>query len=234
MLRLVSFADLISISNAIFGFLSILVLISDVFPDEIRLRVSLSFIFLGLIADGMDGMVARRFKQSNIGEYLESMGDMTTLVIAPSVFIYFIYSDYIIDSNFRFFYLFFALALFLFFGIIRLASFHIMKEKGFFVGLPASASTIILLIMAYFEVDFIFILPAVIIIGAFMASNIVFLKPSLKMNIIAGILILLTLVFDKSFYGFAPLVLFIAIIVYAFGGVFYINFFKKCDKNISK
>ena len=227
MLKLLSFADFISITNAVFGFLSVLVLISDIFPEDIRLRISLSFIFLGLIADGFDGIVARRFKQSDIGDYLESMGDMTTLVIAPCVFIYFIYSSHIIDNNFRLFYLFFALILFLFFGIIRLASFHIMKKKDFFVGLPASASTIILLVMAYFEVDYVFILPAVIIIGAFMASNIVFIKPGLKINIVAGVLILLTLIFDKSFYGFAPFLLFSAIIIYVFGGIIYIKLFEK-------
>jgi len=228
MIRLLSFADVISITNAIFGVLAIFFLLSNsIVCEEIRLRVSFSFILLALLADGLDGIAARKTGKSDIGEYLESMADMTSMVIAPAVFIYFIYSDSIGCCLYRHVYLLFALILFLSFGIIRLASFHIMKEKNFFVGLPASASTILILILAYFEIEFIYILPAVIIIGAATVSDIKFPKPRIRINTIAAILILLTLVMDKSYYGVAPLLLFIAIIVYAIGGPIYTKFLAK-------
>lgn len=227
MIKLLSFADVISITNAIFGFFAILFLLSNLICEELRLRVSFSFILLALLADGLDGIVARKTGKSNIGEYLESMADMTSMVIAPAAFIYFIYSDSIGCCLYRHVYLLFALILFLSFGIIRLASFNLMKEDKFFVGLPASASTILLLIIAYFKVEFIYILPAVIIIGAAMASDIKFPKPRIRINAIATILILLTLIMDKSYYGVAPLLLFIAIIVYAIGGPIYIRFLSK-------
>ena len=216
MIRLLSFADLISITNAILGFLSIVFLLSNVIDNPgLRFRISFSFILLALLADGLDGIVARRFGKSNIGEYLEAMADMTSLTIAPAVFIYVIYSDLIASFIYREVYLLFALVLFLSFGIIRLASFHIMKEDRYFIGLPASASTVLLLILAYFRIDFIFILPTVVIIGAAMVSNIRFPKTTLKINTVASILIFLTLVFDKSYYGFAPILLFLAILTYA-------------------
>ena len=226
MIKLLSFADLISICNAVFGTLAILVLFTNI---DLKIHISFSLILLGLLADGLDGIIARRILKSNIGEYLEAMADMASMVIAPAVFIFFIYfsSEVISKDIFRQIYMFIALILFLFFGIVRLASFNIMKEKKTYVGLPASASAIILLILAYFEVDFIFILPAVIIIGAVMASDIVFPKPNALINAVALILIILTIVFGKIYFCFAPFLLLIAILVYVIAGPIYNKFLEK-------
>jgi CDP-diacylglycerol--serine O-phosphatidyltransferase len=226
MIKLLSFADLISISNAVFGALAIIVLFTDI---DLKIHISFSFILLGLLADGLDGIIARRIRKSDIGEYLEAMADMANMVIAPAVFIYFIYfsSDVISTDIFRQSYIFIALILFLFFGIVRLASFSIMKEKKSYVGLPSPASAIILLILAYFEVEFIFILPAVIIVGALMASNIIFAKPNALINAAALILIILSIVFGKTYFGFAPFLLFVAILVYVIGGPIYKKFLEK-------
>ena len=228
MIKLLSIADAISITNAVFGFLAIIFLISNLGTcEEFQVRASFSFILLALLADGLDGIVARKTKKSKIGEYLESMADMTSMVIAPAAFIYFIYSDSIGCCFYRHIYLLFALILFLSFGIIRLASFHIMKKDKFFVGLPASASTILILILAYFEVEFIYILPAVIIIGAATVSDIKFLKPGIKINAIATILILLTLVMYDSYWRIAPILLLISIIIYVTVGSVFLKFLIK-------
>jgi len=93
--------------------------------------------------------------------------------------------------------------------------------------LPASASAIILLILTYFEIDFIFILPAVIIVGAVMASNIVFPKPNAPVNAAALVLIILSIVFGKTYFGFAPFLLLIAIFAYVIGGSIYEKFLEK-------
>lgn len=225
MIKLLSLADLFSICNGLLGFLAVLVLFID--SLEMRVHISFSLILVGLMIDGVDGVVARKFGGSNLGEYLESMADMTTLGIAPAVFVFTIYSGFIEGDLYRYIYLLFALVIFLGFAIIRLASFHVMKKKEVFVGLPASAGTIILLILAYFEVDFILILPVVIIIGALMASDIVFPKPGFKINGFAVVFILLSIMFNKSYYGFAPILLFIGVMFYTIGGPVYLKFFKK-------
>ena len=228
MINILSSADLVSIVNAIFGFFAIVFLISDfVGPFDLRLRISFSFILLALLADGLDGIVARKFKKSEIGEHLDSMADMVSMCIATSIFIYISYIDTISGSIYRQVYLIFALSLFLSFGIIRLASFYIMKNKSYYVGLPAPASAIILLLLGFFKVDFIFILPSVILIGAFMASNIVFPKMNLKIQATAFVLILLTLIVYDSFYKIIPLFLLIAIVIYATGGPIYTKFLAK-------
>ncbi len=228
MLRLLSFADFISILNAIFGIFAVIVLLLENIGEiEFRIHISLCLILMGLLADGLDGIAARKLGKSKIGNYLESMADMTSMVVAPAVFIFISYSNFIQDNLLRILYLCVAIALFLFFGIVRLASFTVMKEKKYYVGLPASASAIILLVLSYIRVEFIFILPAVIIIGALMASNIVFPKTDKKMNVIATILIFLIIIFGKNYYNFAPILLLVGIFCYTFGGCFYMNFIKK-------
>lgn len=230
MVKLVSLADIFSITNAIFGFLAILILFTDLIGSfNIKVHISLSLILLGLLADGLDGIIARKVKKSQIGEYLETMADMTSMCVAPAAFIFFVYysSEIITFSIYRHIYLIFALVLFLSFGIVRLASFHIIKEEKIYIGLPASASAILLLILAYFEIWFILILPVVIIIGAFMASNIVFPKTNLKINVITFILILLTIIIGKEFFGIAPFLLFLAILIYVIAGPIYLKTSKK-------
>ena len=227
MIKFLSIADVISLTNAIFGFFAILFLISDLICVELRLRVSFSFILLALLADGLDGIVARKTGKSDIGEYLESMADMTSLVIAPAVFIYAIYHDVVSGCIYYRSCLVVALIVFLSSSIIRLASFHIMKQSKFFVGLPASASTIILLILAFLKIEFVYILPVIIIISLAMVSNVRFPKPGYKVNGIAAILILLTLIMGKSYQGIAPLLLLTAILVYAIGGPIYTKFLAK-------
>ena len=228
MLKLLSVADVISITNAIFGILAVLFLFSSLTTcEDFRIRASFSFILLALLADGLDGIVARKLGKSEIGEYLESMADMTSLVIAPGAFIYYVYSSSEIFGFYRHLYLLFALVLFLSFGIIRLASFHLMKKDKFFVGLPASASTIILLIIAWFRVEFIYILLAVVIIGAATVSNIRFPKSGIRINAIASILIILTLIMYNSYYGIVPLLLLSAILIYAIGGPIHLLISKR-------
>jgi len=223
MIKSLSVADVISLTNAIFGVIAILFLFSNLGTcDEFRLRASFSFILLALLADGLDGIVARKVGKSDLGEYLESMADMTSMVIAPSAFIYYVYSESFGFLFYRHVYLLFALILFLSFGIIRLASFHLMKKKDYFIGLPASASTLILLIISFLKVEFIYILPAVIIIGAATVSDIKFPKPGVIINSIAMFLIILTLIAYNSFQSIAPLSLLIAILLYAIVGPIYL------------
>jgi len=228
MIKLLSIADVISLTNAIFGFLAVLFLLSNLIAsEELRIRVSFSFILLAILADGLDGIVARRTKRSDIGEHLDSMADMTSMCIATSVFIYVMYNDFVSCCIYNHIYLLIALVLFLSSGLIRLASFHIMKNKKYFVGFPAPASATILLLIAYLEIKFIYILLAIVIISIAMVSSVRFPKPSFKVDAIATILILLTLIMDKYYQGIAPLFLLIVMIAYAAGGPVYTKFLEK-------
>jgi CDP-diacylglycerol--serine O-phosphatidyltransferase len=223
MVKLLSIADLISITNAILGFLAIIM----IFLNEIH--YSFSLILLAMIADGIDGLVARKTKHSNLGEYMEAMGDMISLVIAPSLFVYQLYiKDIIILENiFQHFILILVLTIFLFFNILRLSSFHIMKEKEIFIGLPASVSTIIIIVLSYFRIEFIYLLVIILFISINLISNIKFPKPNYITNLIAAILIIFSIILGMQYNGIALLVLLISILIYSIFGPIYVYKIKK-------
>lgn len=217
MIKLLSVADVVSLTNAILGFLAILM----IFLNEIRL--SFSFILLALLADGLDGIIARKTRKGELGEYLEAMADMISLGIAPAFFVYHTYHSVVSDHLYYHILLVVVLIIFLSLGIIRLASFHIIKEENFFVGLPASASTIFILISSFLSIEFIYILPFIVIVSIVMISPIHFPKIGLKINAFAAVLILATLIFGDMYNNFAPLLLFSALAVYAILGPVYVR-----------
>jgi len=224
MIKLLSIADLISITNALLGFFAIIMLFLN------HIHYSFSLILLAMIADGIDGLVARRTKHSNLGEYMEAMGDMISLGIAPALFVYQIYSKDILN-NIIYYSLILMLAIFIFLNILRLSSFHIMKEKNIFIGLPASASTIIVLIISYLRIEYIYLLITILIISVMLISNIRFPKPNLKINFIGAILIIISILFGKQFYGIPILLLLSSILIYSIFGPIYIYKTKKIKKN---
>jgi len=217
MIKLLSVADVVSLTNAILGFLAILMIFSH------EMRLAFSFILLALLADGLDGIIARKTRKGELGEYLEAMADMISLGIAPAFFVYNTYHSVVSDHLYYHILLVVVLIIFLSLGIIRLASFHIIKEENFFVGLPASASTIFILILSFLSIEFMYILPFIVIVSIVMISPIHFPKIGLKINAFAAVLILATLIFGDMYNNFAPLLLFSALAVYAILGPVYVK-----------
>lgn len=218
MINLLSVADVISLTNSTLGFLSIIM----IFLGEIHL--SFSFILLAILADGLDGVIARKTIHSDLGEYMEAMADMISLGIAPSVFVYnnYVKNIVILESIHWHSLLVIVLIVFLSFSIIRLASFHIKREKTYFIGLPASASTIIIIILTYFNIEFIYIVAVIFLISIAMISNVRFPKPTIKINVTATIFIIFTIIIGNNFNGIVPKFLFILIIIYTLAGPIYL------------
>ncbi len=217
MIKLLSVADVISLTNALFGFLAILMLFSS------EMNLAFSFILLALLADGLDGIVARKTRKGELGEYMEAMADMISLGIAPAFFVYRTYHSVVSDSMLYHGLLIVALMIFLSLGIIRLASFHIIKDDKFFVGLPASASTLFIIILSFLQIEFVYILPFVVFVSLVMVSPIRFPKIGLKINAFAAFIIIITLIFGGMYTNFAPLMLFTTLAVYAIIGPIYVR-----------
>jgi len=229
MIKLLSLADFVSLTNAGFGFLAIIM------ASLGEMWFSFSFILVASLADGLDGIIARKSGHSEIGDYMEAMADMISLGIAPSIFIYTVYYDAVSRCIYCHSYLLITLIVFLSLSIIRLASFHLMKDKKSFVGLPASISAIILIVLAFFEIEFFYLLPVIIIVSLAMISNVRFPKPGIKIDALAAVLIILTLIFGKeyygmplylilaeNYYGITPLILITMLIIYTIFGPLYL------------
>lgn len=71
-------ADAVTVTNAVVGFLAVVVAPTDA-------RVAARLVLLSAVADGLDGVVARRFGGSAAGEYLDSLADVASFAVAPAV-----------------------------------------------------------------------------------------------------------------------------------------------------
>jgi CDP-diacylglycerol--serine O-phosphatidyltransferase len=217
MIKLVSIADIISLINALFGFSALLMIYHN------NVWYAFSFILLALLADGVDGTIARKTRKSELGEFLEAMADMISLGIAPAFFIYHSYYSFVSTYQAYHLLLIGCLIVFLSFSILRLASFHIIKKPSSFVGLPASASTIILLVLSFITIDIEFLLPGILLVSFAMISPVQFPKIDMKINSIAAVLIFLAILLGPVYHYSAPILLLIAILIYSCIGPLYVK-----------
>lgn len=116
--------------NLVFGMLSIIATFNGEFFNAAVLIV------LAMIADGMDGRVARYFKvSSEFGKELDSLCDLASFGVAPAVLAYaFMLHDFGYLGSF-------AAVMFATCGALRLARFNVNASvvKGYFMGLPIPA-----------------------------------------------------------------------------------------------
>ncbi len=216
MLRFLTAADLLSILNACFGLLAVLAVFSGQFP------LAFVLILLALLADGLDGVVARRFGSGQVGDYLEAMADLTSLTIAPLVFLYGVYTATSLNP------VVFALLLagmlfFLFCSAARLSSFHLLKEKEVFVGLPASASTIIVISLGMLGTTWfppLVIVAVLVLLGLMKISSLLFPKLGNRSTVVASLVIITALALVILLRIAGPLLLLVMILVYILAGPF--------------
>lgn len=227
MFKLIYFPDVISILNGLFGMSAIIFLLLDVPIDSfLRLHIALSLILLGLLADGLDGILARTYGKGELGEYLEAMADMTTMGIAPSVYL-------VMNINLHHQYdgvlslsIWAAVLIYLTSSFIRLSSFHPLKNKDVFIGLPASAATLFLLSMSMITNSVLALISSICIISFLMIIPLSFPKPTKLMNLITVLIIIFTIIFAVLFQ-FMYLFLLSSVVIYMFGGQLYVYFHKK-------
>ena len=221
MIKLLSLADIITIMNAVMGFLAILMVFSNQF------QLAAAFILLGLLADGVDGIVARRTGNGQMGEYLESIADMISLSVAPLVLLYKTYYDVVAPQFLLYLLLGIVLVFSLICSTIRLSSFSLLKEKQFFIGLPTSASAIFLVSISLLKLDISYILPFIVILALAMISSIRFPKTGMKIDLVTTVFIVATILLDSMYNNIAPLLLLAAIVFYIIIGPFYLRIKKK-------
>jgi CDP-diacylglycerol--serine O-phosphatidyltransferase len=213
MIRLLSPADVITLTNAVFGFLALLL----VFTGELHLAAI--FIFLGLLADGLDGYVARYLGAGRIGEYFESLADMLSLSVAPLVLLYATFKGSLSSEGWL--PLFGAVLVFsLVCSLIRLSSFSSLKDPQFFLGLPTSVSALFLVSLSILKPDLLIVVLVVVVLAVAMISPVRFPKPGILMNLITAALIIVVIVADGTYDNLAVYILLVALLLYVIAGPF--------------
>lgn len=204
-LKMIAPADLITLMNFTCGVLAVMVSING--GDGFRIAMTL--ILVGIIFDGLDGPVARRFGSShNFGIWLDSIADAMTFCIAPAILIYNMFrypggqGAYTI-SNIIVITSSISIALL---GILRLARFSLSQHKWKdFIGLPTPAFAMIVVSLAslFFwaqkmEIDIDYLtsgttiaIPGLLFLLSFsLVSDILFRKYRGRVLIVAGFFLL--------------------------------------------
>ena len=79
-------ADLATVANAALGF-------GAVAAATLSPALAARLILLGAIADGLDGVLARRYGSSVAGEFLDSLADVATFGVAPAMLVFVVTTD---------------------------------------------------------------------------------------------------------------------------------------------
>jgi len=174
-------ADIVTAFNALFGFLGIYFVFSD-------LQLSALFLFVSVIMDGIDGAVSR-IELSLLGENLDSLADIISFGVLPSLMLIAISDSWIYYS---------IAGLFLITGMIRLARFNILKIKDEFVGYPITASGLFIGSLIYLEVSNYIIATVAFILSFFMISNLRYPKIRDKLLLIFTAVVLVSAFFIRD------------------------------------
>ena len=129
--RVIRPPDIFTLLNLVFGFFAILFASR---ASGSSLQYALVFILLAAMADGLDGLVARKLGGSPLGANLDSLADLVSFGLAPP---FLAISAFHLPPS-----LWPAAILFLLCGALRLARFNVVSEKGdqHFEGLPIPAA----------------------------------------------------------------------------------------------
>lgn len=158
--------------------------VATIFASQNQLLLAVYFILLGIFFDFFDGFFARILKVSgDLGKQLDSLADVVTSGVAPSVILIQLLSD---TGNVSYYkpYVFIAL-IFATASAYRLAKFNLdTKQTNSFVGLPTPAATVVVvslpLILEFGELSFMnnliinkwFLISLTIILSYLMHANI--------------------------------------------------------------
>ncbi|ELY43406.1 protein sorting system archaetidylserine synthase [Natronorubrum sulfidifaciens] len=79
-------ADAVTVANAALGFVAVVIAFVDI---DLAARL----ILLAAIADGLDGILARRYGGTDAGPYLDSLADVASFAVAPAVLAFVVITD---------------------------------------------------------------------------------------------------------------------------------------------
>lgn len=187
--KLIKLPDLVTLLNALLGFTAILMVVQS--PSN-AYHASILLV-LAVMADGLDGAIARRLEYGVLGEQLDSLADVISFGTAPAVIAYTILSPQ------YHYYICIIGGAFLACGILRLARFNAANIKSGFTGLPITTSGlfIVLYILVFYEWEQAYfsygLLVSMLFLAALMVSRVPYPKiKNISMVGVTSVLLILT------------------------------------------
>lgn len=214
-LSLITLPDLFTVVNMLLGFTAILM------ASQGNLSGAQILILLAVLADGVDGVLARKIEHGILGSDLDSFADLISFGVAPAgiatITIYSILPEtYVINLVLAF------SAAYVVSGMLRLSRYNVSSQAERFDGVPITAGGLFLatfmIIQPLLKIDFVFIVFLFGVLSILMTSQISYPKiGSLKISAPTGLLILLIVVFYYfaiDVYLYISAVLFVLLVLY--------------------
>lgn len=207
--------NIITLSNLSFGVLAITNICLDNFS------ISCYFIFIAGLLDFLDGFLARLLKvSSEMGKQLDSLADMISFGIAPSIIIFYT----LIHNNSTHIDLSFIIVLIPICSAIRLARFNIDdNQKYSFSGLPTPANAIFFaslclfnypdIILNYYLMILLIITTSILLISRIKFFSLKFINYTISDNSIKYIFILSSILIIITSFLFNKFSISIALII---------------------
>ena len=159
---LLSFADSFTLVNAILGIFAIFLLFAG------YQRWAFSFVLLAVMADGIDGRVARRFG-SSVGQYMDEFSDTISFCAAPAVMVFTVYGTSF-DPSLPDIAILFGSGLFLLSGMLHLVRYHIGTEP-YFVGIATPAAAIMVVSLTFLSPPWWVVVAAMVTLSFLLVST---------------------------------------------------------------
>lgn len=216
-LKMITIADIASITNAICGLLAIFLILNG---NNIA---SAQLLLLAVVFDCIDGTLARKFNTHSFGafgETIDSLADMISFGVAPAIVLYMISNSYwiIIPS-----------LIIVVCGLLRLTRYNTMIEyqdepTKTFLGLPIPVTSTLLAALILAGITNIYIpIILLMIVSILMVSEVKYPKiKNKKIVTIAAILIILCIIpsINGILYLVPSYLLIIGVLIYIFAILF--------------
>lgn len=185
---IISPADLFTLTNALAGFLAIVTLASDpaveAFGKYDDVLFAAVLIGIGMLADALDGIVARKWGSSSLGGDLDTLADATTFVIAPAFLVVHVYgraekAGFLEDQLGFPTRAVLVAGLVVLMGLLRLARFNsnpVEGENTTFQGLPTPGCAAGIVVVVLAGVPTQWALAAIALLALLMMSNVAYPK----------------------------------------------------------
>jgi CDP-diacylglycerol--serine O-phosphatidyltransferase len=224
---MVSIADVFTVLNALLGFSAVIVAL------EGELELAYLLIVMAVLADGVDGMVARRFGSKwNIGDFLDIMADTASFAFAPSVIMYLTYREGLgvpdlglgtIEGRLI---VLIAGGWVITAGVMRLARFCYETGTGekYFTGMPIPSTALLIVVMLLMGWPGLVVVGFTVVSAFLMVSDFKWPKPrgspGLAVGALGLLLVITTLAGDSFDWlsGFMMYLTFTATIMYQYLG----------------
>ena len=163
--KLVRISDVFTFLNAVSGLLAIFfAVIGKITNNTLMFNVAPILLLAAVFFDYFDGKTAKMKKiGSEFGKQLDSLADLISFGVAPSVFVFLMFTN----MTFLFVYIIFLIS-----GMTRLARFNVTRKLNYFEGMPITLNGIIFPLLYFLKVSSVIYYAAFVLSAVLMISRI--------------------------------------------------------------